>query len=110
MAKKKAAKKVTRRKTGSPALGRVRPAARFASMYPGVPPASAPQDNQIPPEVVEYVNKIESELKLPVWLLIQDKEEEPPTRRDSFNKIGDVLTIAFFSERHKELKKGQPIA
>src|SRR5262245_4386781 len=82
----------------------------FADIYPGVP--SKPKQTspgRVPEDFVSCVSKVEAEIKLPVWLLVQDRLEEP-SNRDNFNMLGDCVTTAFFSARHKELKRGQKIA
>ena len=84
----------------------------FASMHPGIPPAYFLSDKYaVPPEMVVAIAKIEKELQLPVWLLVQDAVEEETTRgRDSFNMIGNIVSEAFFQARYRELKKGQKVA
>jgi hypothetical protein len=85
------------------------PPNHFASMFPGMPPSAvlAP-DFAVPPEIVGAIEKIETHLKMPVWVLIQDGSEEPD--HDSFNMIGDLVSTAFFQARHKELNKKQRVA
>jgi len=88
------------------------PGGHFASMYPGPPAAPFPFPGKSPvsPEIVKAVAAIETELKVPVWLLVQDEKEESSPRRDSFNMIGDIAVSAFFQARHGSLKKGQRVA
>jgi hypothetical protein len=58
------------------------------------------------------VEKIQSELGMPVWLLVQDKREEGlPELSDTTNLIGDIVASAFFDARHgNDLRKGQRVA
>jgi hypothetical protein len=84
----------------------------FATIFPGVPSnPMAARGYAIQRDLVKLVSKIENELHIPVWLLVQDRSEETEAPlRDSFNLIGELIRGAFFQARHNDLQKGQRIA
>src|SRR5487761_1687034 len=89
------------------------PKPNFASIYPGLPTQPGQIDElRLPSKLAECVRNLESELALPVWLLIQDAqlEDREEYAKDSVHMIGDVLASAFFAARHSSLSKGQKIA
>jgi hypothetical protein len=63
------------------------------------------------PEFVQRIKQLETELKLPVWLLIQDAPlDREQYGKDTIHMIGDVLTSEFFAARHSTLQQDQRIA
>ena len=61
--------------------------------------------------MVDAIGDLEAELKLPVWLLVQDgRDDGDDPWQDSYNMIGNVVANSFFAARHESLKKGQRIA
>jgi hypothetical protein len=108
MAKKKPARKG--RKPRSPAPPSV-PTERFASIYPGNPPHPALASRfALPEELVDAIHELEVALSLPVWMLLQDGQDEDRFTSDSFNMVGNLVASAFFEARHSDLKKGEKIA
>src|SRR3990172_1395014 len=80
---------------------------RFASIYPGLPPhPTVAEEFAISVEIVDAVSKLEAEIRLPVWLLVQDeKSEERGFGRETYNFLGDLVAAAFFRARHADLPK-----
>ncbi|HEX4131396.1 MAG TPA: hypothetical protein VHZ24_15255 [Pirellulales bacterium] len=86
------------------------PRARYASIFPGS--IGVARFGGPPAELVDVVEQLEAQLRLPVWLLLQDSldDENSPFRRDSFNMLGDYVASAFFDARHEDLRAGQKVA
>jgi hypothetical protein len=86
---------------------------KYATIFPGQPanPAMA-EDCQLPAALVDVVARLEAELKLPVWLLVQDADDEDrsPRTGESYNLLGNLVSSAFFDARHDNLPAGQRIA
>jgi hypothetical protein len=85
---------------------------KYASICPGKPPIPAVAASyQLPSDLVDATSRLEADLNLPVWLLLQDAEEDERERgMESFNLLGNMVAGAFFGARHTELPKGQRIA
>lgn len=84
----------------------------FASMYPGVPDQEGDyEDYCLPDKLALAIKELEEKLGLPVWLMLQDgKETAQEARQDSPNKIGPIVSDAFFQARHLSELPTQPIA
>lgn len=81
----------------------------FASIYPGFPPEGADVDDwSVSAEVANCVRRLEQELGIPVWLLVQSD-----ARGDTdapFHSIDSSVVGAFFHSRLSILREGEPIA
>lgn len=81
----------------------------FSSIYPGFPPEGADTDGwAVPPDVSDCVGRLEAQLGMPVWLLVQSDsggDADAP-----FHSIDSSVVGAFFQSRLSILREGEPIA
>lgn len=81
----------------------------FASIYPGSPPLGADVDDwAVLPEIADCVRRLESQLGMPVWLLVQSgssTDGDAPFCSIDRNVVGE-----FFQSRLSILREGEPIA
>lgn len=81
----------------------------FASIYPGSPPLGADADDwAISPEIVDCVRRLESQLGMPVWLLVQS--DSSADGQAPFHSIDRNIVGEFFQSRLSILREGEPIA
>jgi Serine dehydrogenase proteinase len=69
----------------------------YASIHPG------PQ-SPIPPTFAQSVNELEKDLKMPVWLLVQDENGE-----EDYDELGEAVCKSIFDAREQMPEKG-PVA
>lgn len=81
----------------------------FASIYPGTPPdETVAEDYAISPIIADCIRRLETELGMPVWLLVQSNrqaDENAPCHSIDRYVVGE-----FFASRLSILREGEPIA
>ncbi|HQU46657.1 MAG TPA: hypothetical protein PK867_27875 [Pirellulales bacterium] len=102
-----ARKRVNKQVPADPDLSSQPPS--FASIYPGTPPNDAVADNYaISPVIADGVRRLEAEVGMPVWLLVQSNRLAD--RDDPCQSIDRYVVREFFHSRLSILREGEPIA
>ena len=81
----------------------------FASIYPGTPPNdNVADDYAVSPVIADCVRRLEAEVGMPVWLLVQSNRLDDADA--PYHSIDRYVVGEFFASRLSILRKGEPIA
>lgn len=101
--------KTRRNKQASADRDAARQALSFASIYPGTPPDGASaEEYAVSPVIADCVRRLETELGMPVWLLVQSNRLADGNA--PCHSIDRCVVGEFFASRLSILREGEPIA